>query len=95
MKKKVIKEKNEKKEGIKVGKVTHYFDKIGVAVVKLSKPLSVGDKIKIVGHDKEFTQTVASMQVEHEQLKKAKAKSEIGMKVDKPVRENNEIYKVD
>ncbi len=93
--KKEIKEKKDEKKGVKIGKVTHYFDKIGVAVVKLSKPLSVGDKIKIIGHNKEFTQTVTSIQTEHEPLKKAKAKSEVGMKVDKPVSENNEVYKVD
>lgn len=40
---------------VKVGKITHYYDKIGVAVVKVSKTIKVGDKIKISGHDKEFS----------------------------------------
>lgn len=78
----------------KIGKVTHYYNKIGVAVVELKKPLSVGDKIKISGHDKEFTQEVASMQMEHQEIKKAKAKQSIGLKVDQPVKENDEVFKV-
>jgi putative protease len=65
-----------------------------VAVLKLDKPLSVGDKIKISGHDNEFTQEVVSMQMEHQQIKKAKKGDDIGLKVDRPVKENDEVYKV-
>lgn len=80
---------------IKVGKVTHYFDKIGVAVVKVAKPLKVGDNIKISGHGNEFTQTIDSMQTEHKEIKTAKKGLSIGMKVIQAVRENDEVYKVD
>ena len=31
----------------KVGEITHYYDKIGVAVVDILAPIKVGDKIKI------------------------------------------------
>jgi putative protease len=79
---------------VKIGKIIHYYNKIGVAVLKLDKPLSVGDKIKISGHDNEFTQEVVSMQMEHQQIKKAKKGDDIGLKVDRPVKENDEVYKV-
>lgn len=79
---------------VKVGVITHYYNKIGVAVVKLVKPLKAGDTIKISGHDKEFNQTVVSMQVEHKELKTAKAKTEIGMKVDQPVHDKDIVYKI-
>lgn len=79
---------------VKVGKITHYYDRIGVAVLELVKPLSVGDKIKISGHDKEFTQEVVSMQVEHKEIKKAKKGDSIGLKVDQLVKENDQVYKV-
>jgi len=79
---------------VQVGKITHYYDKIGVAVVSISAPIKVGDTIKISGHDKEFTQTVASMQIEHEQIKEAKKGQIIGMKVDQPVKENDLIYRI-
>lgn len=78
----------------KVGKVTHYFDKIGVAVVELTGPLLAGDSIKISGKKGEFTMTVGSMQIEHEQIKEAKKGSTVGMKVDQPVTEGDEVYKL-
>lgn len=79
---------------LKVGKITHYFDKIGVAVVELTGALSTGDTIKISGHNKEFTMPVASMQIEHEQIKDAKKGDTVGMKVDQATEEGDEVYKV-
>lgn len=79
---------------VKVGKVTHYYDKIGVAVVDLTKPVKIGDTIKIVGHDKEFTQSIASMQIEHEQIQQAKKGQVIGLKVDQAVKEDDEVFLV-
>ncbi len=76
----------------KIGKITHYYDKIGVAVVELATNLSVGDTIRISGHDQEFTQTVTSMQIEHKQLEKAKKGQEIGLKVDQPVKEGDQVF---
>lgn len=77
----------------KVGNVTHYYDKIGVAVVDILAPLKVGDKIKITGST-EFEQEVGSMQVEHEDIKKAKKGDQIGMKVDQPVKDKDEVFKI-
>lgn len=78
----------------KVGKVTHYYDKIGVAVVELGSSLSVGDTIKITGHENEFTQTVSSMQFDHKDLQKAAKGKDIGLKVDQKVKEGDEVYRV-
>ena len=77
-----------------IGKVTHYFDKINVAVVELIGNLKVGDTIKIVGHGNEFTQTVNSMQIEHEKLEEAHKDQGIGLQVDQPVKEGDIVYKV-
>ena len=78
----------------KVGKVTHYYDKIGVAIVELSGGLAVDDKIRIVRDEDEFKQEVESMQIEHKQIKTAKKGDVIGLKVDQPVKEGAEVYKV-
>jgi len=78
----------------KVGTITHYYDKIGVAVIEVLSPLKVGDKIKISGHDKEFEQVISSMQVEHQNIEQAKKGEAVGMKVDQPVKEGDEVYKV-
>ena len=78
----------------KVGKVTHYYDKIGVAVVELEGDLSVGDKIKFTrGGEDIYEQEVTSMQVEHEKIETAKKGDTIGLKVKSEVREGAEIYK--
>jgi len=78
----------------KVGKVTHYYNHLGVGIVKLSGPLVSGDAIKIVGHGREFTQTVNSMQLDHQEVQKAKKKQVIGLKVDQKVKEGDVVYKV-
>ena len=79
---------------IKVGKITHYYDHISVAVVAVVKTIKVGDHIKISGHDKEFTQEVDSLQFELKPIKIAKAKTSVGLKVKQPVKENDEVYKI-
>lgn len=75
-----------------IGKVTHYFTNIGVAVIKLDKPLKTGDKIEIDNKGETFEQKVASMQVNHKNIEKAKKGDEVGMKVDQPVKVNALIY---
>ena len=78
---------------IQIGKITHYYDKIGVAVVVVkNQPIKVGDQIKISGHDQEFTQIVESLQVEHEHVKEVKPGETCGLKVDKQVRQGDVLY---
>lgn len=79
---------------IQIGKITHYFGKISVAVIELSDELKVGETIKIVGHGREFTQKVTSMQVEHKNIEKASKGESIGLKVDQPVKEGDIVYKI-
>ena len=81
---------------IKIGKITHYFDKISVAVLEVTdNPLAIGDKIKITGHDNDVEQEVASMQVEHKNVKKAAKGDIVGLKVEQPVKEGSEVYKIE
>jgi translation elongation factor EF-1alpha len=70
-----------------VGKVTHYYGKIGVAIVELTGPLSVGDKVKFGDSDDSFEQTIDSMEVNHESVQKAKKGDVIGVKVAQKVDE--------
>ncbi len=77
-----------------VGKITHYFTKIGVAVVELSGTLRVGDTIHIKGATTNFTQNVDSMQIEHQPVEEAKAGQSIGLKVAEHVREHDTVFKV-
>ena len=69
----------------KKGTVTHYYPKIGVAVVDLTSTLTVGDDIAFSGSS-DFSQTVTSMQVEHTSINSAKKGDTVGLKVDQPVK---------
>ena len=82
--------------GKKIGVIDHYYDRIGVAVIKLEEDsLAVGDKIKIKdrqGADL-FEQEVESMQIEGKDVKEVKKGDDFGMKVDGKVKEGYEVYK--
>lgn len=80
---------------LKIGKVTHFYDKIGVAVVELDGTLSVGDKIKFNrGGEDLFEETVESMQIEHDKVESAGKGQIIGLKTTQEVKEGAEVYKV-
>ncbi len=80
---------------IQIGKITHYYDKLGVAVVEvMNQALKVGDTVKISGHDNEFTQSVESLQVEHTAVPKVDVGESCGIKVDQPVKPGDVLYLV-
>ena len=76
-----------------VGKVTHYFPKIGVAVVALSDDLKQGEEIRFTGAQTDFTQKVVSMQIEHRTIANAMSGQEIGLKVDRDVKVGDRVLK--
>jgi len=76
-----------------IGKVTHFYSKINVAVVELTAPLSVGDKVLIKGDTTNFEQTVESMQIEHQNIQRAEAGKAIGLKVKDRARPGDIVYK--
>jgi translation elongation factor EF-1alpha len=77
-----------------IGKVAHYFTKIGVGVIELSDELEVGDRISIEGMTTNLQQTVDSMQIEHENVERAGPRQSIGLKVEQRVREGDLVYKL-
>lgn len=80
---------------MKIGKVTHYYDKIEVAIVELDGSLSVGDKVKFVrGGEDLFEQAVDSIQIEHEKVDSAKKGDVVGLKTKEMVKEGAEVFKV-
>ena len=81
-------------EGKLVGKITHYFGNIEVAVIELLDTLKVGDSIRVVGGETDFTQTVESMEIEHQKVETAKKGESIGLKVSEKVREGYKVYKL-
>ena len=78
----------------KVGEVSHYFTKIGVAVVELTGKIKVGDSISVKGMTTNFEQKVESMQVEGENIEEANPGDDIGMKVADRVRKGDIVYRL-
>ena len=79
----------------KVGKVSHYYDKLSVAIIDLDGTLSVGDNIKFVrGGEDLFEQKVESIQIEHEKKDSAGKGDVIGLKTNEAVREGTEVFKI-
>jgi len=84
----------EQAEEMQVGKVSHYFTKIGVAVIEVTDgSIKVGDELHIKGHTTDFKQKVHSMQIEHDKIEMAEPGQSIGLKVNESVRANDLVYK--
>ena len=81
-------------EGKLIGKVTHYFGNIGVAVIDITDKLKVGDSIRIAGGETDFNQSVESIEVDHKKVEEAKKGDSVGLKVSQKVREGYRVYKL-
>ena len=80
--------------GERTGIVTHYFNHLSVAVVKVeSGTLRIGDNIHFRGHTTDFGQRIDSLQVNHAPVATVGPKDDFGMKVRDHVRENDVVYK--
>ena len=77
-----------------IGKVSSYFSHVGVAAIKISGKLKIGDRIHIKGNTTNFEQKVESMQIEKERIKEAKKGDHVGIKVSEKVRPNDKVYLV-
>lgn len=79
-----------------IGKVIHFFDRISVAVISLSSPLSVGDEVRFVNeaHGTDFSQKITSLQLDHKVLESAQPQTEVATKVEQPVKEGTLVFKV-
>jgi hypothetical protein len=88
-----VKTSADKKNLTLVGVVTHYYDKIKVAIFKVKSPIQIGQKLRFSNTEGTiFEQPIISIQINHESVKKAKKGAVIGMKVKKQVHENNKVY---
>jgi putative protease len=78
----------------KIGKVKHYYNKLGVAAIELDHgEVHKGDKLHIIGHTTDEELTVDSMELEHHQIDEAHEGENVGVKVPDRVRENDDVYK--
>ncbi|MGQ9662172.1 MAG: hypothetical protein ACUVTG_16805 [Candidatus Oleimicrobiaceae bacterium] len=80
---------------VEIGRVTHYFGKIGVVAVELTNgDLAVGDTVHIKGHSSDFSTTIQSMQIEHTMVTCATKGQVVGIKVPAKAHEHDKVFKV-
>jgi len=77
-----------------VAVVTHYYGRIGVAVLDVKGELHLGDFVLIQGYTSDFSQQVASLELNHRKIQFAGPGMEVALKVDKPVRRGDKVFKV-
>lgn len=77
-----------------LGEIAHYFPHVNAAVVKVKESIKTGDSIRIKGHTTDFTEEIASMQIDHNPILEAKPGDEIGLKVGNRVRIGDTVYRV-
>lgn len=75
-----------------IGKVTHFFTNIGVAIVKFNKNVKAGTVLKFKGATTDFVQPATSMQRNHKPISVAPKGKEVGIKVKEKVREGDEVF---
>ncbi|MDO8639449.1 MAG: hypothetical protein Q7R53_00850 [bacterium] len=81
-------------EGKPIGRISHYFGNIGVAVIELKDKLKIGDTIRIVGGEIDFNQEIDSMEIDRKKIKEAKKGDSVGLKVSQKIREDYKVYRV-
>lgn len=82
---------------VHLGRVVHYYTKIKVAEIEIQakQKLRLGEQIIVEGPKTGvYEQRVNSMQVDHQPIKRAGQGDKIAVKLDKPVRKNDQVYKL-
>ncbi len=80
--------------GIRVGEVTHFYDRLCVAVIKLTETIRVGDMLHVLGHHTDFQQPVESLQIEHQTVSEAGPGADVALKVNQKVHPGDSVFKV-
>ncbi len=78
-----------------IGRIIHYYSHLGVGIIELTeRELNVGDVIHVKGGHTDFTQTVDSIQVEHQNVGHAEKGKSAGVKVKEKVRDHDQVFRV-
>ena len=79
----------------RIGKVSHFYNHLGVAIVELNDSLRVGEKVHFVGHSTDFEQPALSLEVDGKKVEEAKKKQVVGEEVKEMVREHDDVFRVE
>ncbi len=83
---------SQKQKRIPIGKVKKFYSNAMVAEVRLFKTISLGDTILIEGKTTFSKQVVESMEINHQQIKKALKGKTVGLKVLEKARKNDHVF---
>jgi len=83
---------NEKRK--RIGTVEHFYEKLGVAAIRLEGTLTVGDTIEIGDENASVRQKVESMQINRKDVSTASAGDDVGIKLKWKVDPGSDVYKV-
>jgi len=78
-----------------IGVVTHYYNRIQVAVMKLSEPVFINDMVHFLGNTTDFYQKVFSLEINHHKIQSAEGGAEVAIQVEDVVRRGDEVFKVE
>ncbi len=82
-------------EGERLGEVIHYYDRVQVAVLRLTRGMKQGQRLHFLGAHTDFEQIAGSLQVDHQPVAEAPAKSEVAVKVDQRVRRGDGVFRIE
>lgn len=92
--KKTVTKKSPKGKKVKpIGKITHYYTHIKVAIVRFNTNVKAGAELYFKGATTDFNEAAKSMQFDHKPVVMAKKGKQIGIKLKKRVREGDLVYK--
>ncbi|MDE2312381.1 MAG: hypothetical protein KGJ93_04840 [Patescibacteria group bacterium] len=77
-----------------IGRVSHYYDHIHVAILDLTDTLIVGQTLHFKGATDDCHQVVSQMQIDHQDIQSAKAGESVGIRVDEKLHENDRVFAV-
>lgn len=79
----------------RIGSVIKFFDKPSIAAVKLDfGDLALGDSIHVKGPNTDFTQKIDDLEFDHHPVQKAIRGQFIGIKLTRPAKPFDLVYKV-
>ena len=78
-----------------VGVIVKFFAKPSVAALEVTRgTIQKGDLLRYKGHTTDFTEEIASIEVDNQPVDEVKTGDLVGVKVKEKVREGDKVYKV-
>lgn len=74
-----------------IGRVTHYYNHLQVAILSLTGELQIGDYIYVHGHTTHLHQRVTSLHINHRWVRAAASGQTVALKVGAPVRPHDVV----